>query len=163
MYVYDVRPNPILFRSVMVFSVVTGIVLLTSRYPIYFRQAFQNNSRQETLIEGNEGQTSVLCTATQSYFIQPSSFQSRPCSLQTTSLKSQLNPGSFCITQSSWTLPNNRSCRYFTAKLNKNTVPQEATQSCECKQNHCLQGSRTLEIPICQNGLSSTMHIQHQF
>lgn len=64
--VYGVRPNPILFRSVMVFSVLTvcinrsGVVLLTARYPIYFRQAFQNNSSQEPWIEVK--QCSMYCS-----------------------------------------------------------------------------------------------------
>lgn len=81
MYIYDVRPNPILLRSVMVFSIMTvctnrsGIVysLLDTQYIL--GRHIQSNSRQETLTEVNEGQTSVLCTAAQSYFIQPSLFQ----------------------------------------------------------------------------------------
>lgn len=66
LYVYGVRPNAILFRTVMVFSILTvcinrsGVVLLTARHPMYFRQAFQNNSSQETLTEVK--QCSVYCS-----------------------------------------------------------------------------------------------------
>lgn len=56
----------------MVFSVMTVCISRSGIVYSLLDTHIQNNSRQETLTEVNEGQTSVLCTAAQSYVIQPS-------------------------------------------------------------------------------------------